>query len=85
MAFWVVMNKGEIRISYFEDKGSYKQTAVRLRFDYAVQSLSRAQERDHPYGSESEFHHNPPVRKVTNTQQWHEIRLRGTIPIKRAR
>ena len=84
MAFWVDTNKGEIRISYFEDKGSYKQTAVRLRFDYAVQFISRAQERDHPYRSESEFHHNPPVRKVTNTQQWHEIRLRGTISIKRA-
>ena len=36
MAFWVDTYKGEIRISYFEDKGSYKQTAVRLRFDYAV-------------------------------------------------
>ena len=52
-------------------KKGCKHTVVVLRFAYAVQSLSRAQERDRPCGNKSESHHSPPGLKVTNTQQWH--------------
>ena len=37
-----------------------KHTAMALRFDYVVQSLSRAQERDHPCGNKSECHCGTP-------------------------
>ena len=38
-----------------------KHTAMALRFDYVVQSLSRAQERDHPCGNKSKCHRGTPV------------------------
>ena len=65
-------NKGDIRTSYFWGQGKgCKHTVMALSFASAVQSLSRAQERDCPYGDKPELHHSPPGLKVANTQQWH--------------